>query len=45
MPAASTVAEATVALVVANAFLEKYGGDSLDEIRRRYAAERGAGRL
>lgn len=45
VPAASTVAEATVALVVANAFLEKYGGDSLDEIRRRYAAERGAGRL
>lgn len=34
VPAASTVAEATVALVVANAFLEKYGGDSIPEIRR-----------
>ncbi|MEX1055425.1 MAG: chorismate synthase [Rhodothermales bacterium] len=33
VPAASTVAEATVAVVLANAFLEKYGGDSLEEIR------------
>ncbi len=39
VPAASTVAEATVALVIANAFLEKYGGDSLEEIRRRYEQE------
>jgi chorismate synthase len=38
VPAASTVAEATVALVLANAFLEKYGGDSLEEIRRCYQA-------
>lgn len=41
VPAASTVAEATVALVIANALLEKYGGDSLDEIRQRYAADAG----
>lgn len=36
VPAASTVAEATVALVLANAFLEKFGGDSLDEIRDHF---------
>lgn len=40
VPAASTVAEATVAFVVANAFLEKYGGDSLPEVRRHYEAAR-----
>lgn len=39
VPAASTVAEATVALTVANAFLEKYGGDSLKEIAGRYTAD------
>ena len=39
VPAGSTVAEATVAHVIANAFLEKYGGDSMDEIKRRYDAE------
>lgn len=39
VPAASTVAEATVAFVIANAFLEKFGGDSLEEIRRRYERE------
>lgn len=39
VPAASTVAEATVALVVANAFLEKFGGDSLDEIKDRFDRE------
>lgn len=38
VPAASTVAEATVALVLANAFLDKFGGDHLDEIRQRYDA-------
>ncbi len=43
VPAASTVAEATVAMVIANAFLQKYGGDSLDEIRGRYEREREAG--
>ncbi|MFQ5568675.1 MAG: chorismate synthase [Rhodothermales bacterium] len=41
VPAASTVAEATVAFVLANAFLEKFGGDSLDEIRQRYQGEAG----
>lgn len=39
VPAASTVAEATVSLVIANAFLEKFGGDSLDETRERYENE------
>jgi chorismate synthase len=44
VPAASTVAEATVAVVIANAFLEKFGGDSLDEIRGRFEREvRGSG--
>ena len=37
VPAASTVAEATVAHVIANAFLEKFGGDSLEEIRERFS--------
>lgn len=37
VPAASIVAEAVVALVIANAFLEKFGGDSVAEILRRYA--------
>ncbi len=36
VPAASTVAEATVAHVIANAVLEKYGGDSLEEILERF---------
>ena len=36
VPAASTVAEAAVALIIANAVLGKYGGDSLDEIRERF---------
>ena len=39
VPAASTVAEATVSFVIANALLEKYGGDSLDEMLRRYEQE------
>jgi len=39
VPAGSTIAEATVALVIANALLEKFGGDNLDEIKRRYDAE------
>ena len=42
VPAASTVAEATVALVIANAFMEKYGGDSLPEIRRHWEADQDA---
>ena len=38
VPAASTVAEATVAFVIANAFLEKYGGDSMREVKAHLAA-------
>jgi chorismate synthase len=34
IPAAAVIAEAVVAYVVAEAFLEKFGGDSLLEIRR-----------
>lgn len=45
VPAASTVAEATVAFVIANAFLEKYGGDSLDEIRPRYQGDQNVASL
>lgn len=37
VPAASVVGEAMVAFVLADAFLEKFGGDSLAEIRERYA--------
>lgn len=36
VPAAGIVAEAMVALVVAEAVLEKFGGDSLGETRRNY---------
>ena len=35
-PAAAVVGESVVAFEVANAFLEKFGGDSLREIRRNY---------
>lgn len=38
VPAASTVAEATVAFTLANALLEKFGGDSLAELARRVQA-------
>jgi len=34
VPAAAVIAEAVVATVIADAFLEKFGGDSLAEIRR-----------
>jgi chorismate synthase len=49
VPAAAVVGEAMVALVLADAFLEKFGGDSLSEIRRNfdgylaYLSERGWG--
>jgi chorismate synthase len=49
VPAAGVVGEAMVALVVADAFLEKFGGDSLEEIRRNfdsylaYLSQRGFG--
>jgi chorismate synthase len=36
VPAASIVGEAMVAFVLADAFLEKFGGDSIAEIRERY---------
>ena len=36
VPAAGVVGEAMVALVLAQAFLEKFGGDSLRETRRNY---------
>lgn len=36
VPAAGVVAEAMVALVLAQAVLEKFGGDSLPEIRRNF---------
>ena len=38
VPAAAVVGEAMVAFVLADAFLEKFGGDSIDEIRGHYAA-------
>ncbi len=37
VPRAAVVGEAMVAVVLAGAFLEKLGGDSLDELRRRFA--------
>ncbi len=49
VPAAGVVAEAMVALVLADAFLEKFGGDSVTELRRNfegyltYLTERGFG--
>jgi chorismate synthase len=36
VPASGVVAEAMVALVLADAVLEKFGGDSLDEVRRNH---------
>ena len=49
VPAAAVVGEAMVALVLADAFLEKFGGDAMSEIRRNfdsyvaYLSERGYG--
>ncbi len=40
VPAASVVGEAAVALEVAAAFLDKFGGDSREEIEANYAAYR-----
>jgi len=36
VPAMAVIAEAVVALVLADAMLEKFGGDSLSEMRRNY---------
>ncbi len=38
VPAAAVVAEAMVSLVIADAFLEKFGGDSVEEITQHVAA-------
>ncbi len=38
VPAAGIVGEAMMAITLAQAFLEKFGGDSLEEIRRNYDA-------
>ncbi len=49
VPAAAVVGEAMVALVLADAFLEKFGGDSMTEVQRNfdsylaYLQERGFG--
>ena len=40
VPAASVVGEAVAALVLASAFLEKFGGDSLDEVRGAFESWR-----
>jgi chorismate synthase len=42
VPAAGVVAEAMVAYILASALLERYGGDTLDEIQKRYCAAGGA---
>ena len=42
VPAAAVVGEAMVAFVLADAFLEKMGGDSIEEIERHVAASREA---
>ena len=36
VPAAGVVGEAMAALVIADAFLEKFGGDSMTEVKRNY---------
>jgi chorismate synthase len=36
VPAAGVIGEAMVALVLARAFLEKFGGDALPETRRNF---------
>ena len=38
VPAASVVAENVVAWVIADAFLEKFGGDSIEQVRQNYLA-------
>ena len=40
VPAAGVIGEAMVAIVLAQAFLEKFGGDSLDETRRNFEGYR-----
>lgn len=38
VPAAGVIAEAMVALIIADAFLEKFGGDSMTETTRNYSS-------
>jgi chorismate synthase len=38
VPAAGVVGEAVVAFEMANAMIEKFGGDSLEEMKRNYDA-------
>jgi chorismate synthase len=38
VPAAAVIGEAMAALTVADAFLEKFGGDSLTEVKRNYTS-------
>ena len=38
VPAAGVVAEAAVAFEIASAMIEKFGGDSIDEMKRNYTA-------
>jgi chorismate synthase len=38
VPAMGVIAEAMAALVLADALLEKFGGDSLSELRRNFDA-------
>ncbi len=40
VPAAAVIGEAMVALVLAGAFLQKFGGDSLEETRRNFTGYR-----
>jgi chorismate synthase len=40
VPAAAVVGEAVVAWEVANAFLEKFGGDTVEDIEKALAAYR-----
>jgi chorismate synthase len=42
VPAMGVVAETMVALVLANEALRKFGGDSVEELRRNHAASSGA---
>src|SRR5208283_2321734 len=36
LPAASVIGEAMTALVIADAFLDKFGGDSMEEVKRNF---------
>ena len=42
VPAAAVVGEAMVAIVLASALVEKFGGDSMSELSRAMAASAGA---